>query len=396
MRVARYGTGAVASVLVVLGLVAVALSGCGGGSGTPTPPPPPQATAVPGVVRDADTSAAIAGARVVVGGKVGASDATGAFTVTDVPFPPAGTNAHPITVSAAGYRTFDDALLIVPGQSTQTPVTVELEFVDPDLTGTVRGHITSGGAPVSGALVRFIVAAAQSIVVQGHTDETGEYVVGGIPSGNAGASVTAAGFLTEAADTIVVADAQGTTPDLDFSLTPGTATVAVSGIVLTVETQQPVPGAEVVIDTEPAVTTGVDGRFTVPDVPVGSRPVSVTAAGFDPFTGTVEVTPDLPELRIELSILDADPPPVPFTIAGTVVVSGAPDNSGVTVTATLNQTSEELDSTTTDASGAYALWVPPGDYTVRATLGGQTASAQVTVPPLGGIVTGIDFVLAAP
>ena len=384
--------------VAAVALFAFALVGCGSG-GAPAPPPPPTTTTVPGTVEDAQALAKIGGARVVIGGKVATSAATtGAFSLEKVPFGTATPPTQPVTVTAAGYRTADSLLALDKDQTVQPAITVPLEPVDPTLTGTIKGKVTSsaGGAGVGGALVSFVFGAGQVIEVRGHTDETGQYVIGGVPSGSVAVTITAAGFLTYGADSIVIADSEGTTPDLNAALTPGTATTTVKGIVVNLETQQAIPGAAVTIAGLPPVTTGQDGKFSIPNVPVGSRSISVTASGFDSFNSAIEVAPGLADLRVELSVTETEPPPVPFTISGTVTVSGAANNAGVTVTATLDATSEVLAQATTPASGAYALWVPAGQYTVRATLGSQTAARTVTVVNLGSPVTGVDFVLAAP
>ncbi len=385
------------SALLISGLVL--LAGCGSGGGNGEPPPPP-GTVVPGTVIDEETTDPIANARVVIGGKVGTSGADGSFEVREVPFGTGTPPTQPLTVTAAGYVTNDHLLTLVPDRNVQDPVTVTLTPADTSLTGTMSGTVTTAnpGAPIARALVEFTSVPGEpvSFSVRGHTDDNGFYSIGGVPSGSAVANAIASDFLLESRTVLVIADDEGTNDPVDFALTSGTSMQDVSGLVVTLETQAPLPGALVQLGERPAVTTNAAGEFTVTAVPVGPQNLEVSASGHDPFLQTVEVRPDMAPLRVELPVTDTTPPGTPFTIAGTVVVLNQGDNAGVTVTATLVSTSEELDRTVTNAEGAYGLFVPPGTYTIEASIGPNSASTQVTLPGAGSVITGVDFALTAP
>ncbi|MCD6361218.1 MAG: hypothetical protein J7M38_10170, partial [Armatimonadetes bacterium] len=107
------------------------------------------------------------------------------------------------------------------------------------------------------------------------------------------------------------------------------------------------------------------------------------------------VMPGTADLLIELFERAARPPTGPCTITGTVTITGATDNSGATVTATLVGQTVPLDTDVTDDRGFYGLFVPPGRYQVTVTYGDRQISRQVTVPPGGVIVTGVNFAISA-
>jgi len=82
-------------------------------------------------------------------------------------------------------------------------------------------------------------------------------------------------------------------------------------------------------------------------------------------------------------------PPGGVNISGTVTVTGAPDNSGVTVL--LN---EGQQSVTTGAVGSYSFTGlnPGGNYTVRPVLAGRTFTPSfVTFNDISSTKTGVNF-----
>ena len=76
----------IASRLVALAsVVLLSLGGCGGGGSSATPPPPTQAGIVSGHVADAQTGAPIAGVEVQIGTLKASSDASGKYSLANVP-----------------------------------------------------------------------------------------------------------------------------------------------------------------------------------------------------------------------------------------------------------------------------------------------------------------------
>src|SRR5579871_4675965 len=64
----------------------------------------------------------------------------------------------------------------------------------------------------------------------------------------------------------------------------------IAGTVYDGTTGQPLTGASVVVDQVLSATTGANGAFTVPNVPLGPYTVVTTATGYTPHTDTGNVT----------------------------------------------------------------------------------------------------------
>jgi hypothetical protein len=79
----------------------------------------------------------------------------------------------------------------------------------------------------------------------------------------------------------------------DSALPPGATYAPVSGVVIDRATNQPVANATVTIDVVLTRTTGPDGKFTFPSVPVGDFGYTVAASGYSTtqnLTGHVDAS----------------------------------------------------------------------------------------------------------
>jgi hypothetical protein len=341
-------------------------------------------------------------ATVIAGGQrvtLPAGDIT--VSVANVPLGEADPHTQPLTVTASGFVTsFQELELSTVGQTT---VTVELEAADLSLTGTMMGTITATGgtAPVSNATVQFRpdVPGGSEYVVEGATDEQGQYVIGGIPTGNVIVTVNAQGYLTDSAQAVVIEDTSPSgNPALDVSLVPTTTKVTVQGRVTDLITGAGVGGATVTIGSLTPVTTRDDGSFEVAEVPVGSQTASVTASDYDPRSVSFTAAPGMSDLAIELAPTSSQPPSGPATIIGMVIVRNRTDNSGVTVKGIRgwSDTGDVLDTKVTGPSGEYGLFVPPGDYRIQVTFEGVTDHKDVTLPGGGRTLTVEPFEIMPP
>ena len=119
-------------------------------------------------------------------------------------------------------------------------------------------------------------------------------------------------------------------------------------------------------------TTNANGRYTLPGLAPGNYTLTPTLAGysFSPDSQTVMVdNADVTDVDFAATLLV-------YNVSGTVTLDGNP-LAGVTVSDGNGHTA------ITDDQGQYSLaGLPPGDYTLTATLDGYTfepAAAQVSI-----------------
>ena len=241
-----------------------------------------------------------------------------------------------------------------------------------------------------------VADAAVSIAgVSFRTGASGTFTLRGVPSDAAQITVAAPGLsiLNQALPPLTA----GRTNDLgDLYLSPDGYTARVVGRVVRSDNLQPVSGARLRLSGQIA-TTGADGRFTLEKLPVGlggPDPVGViTAAGFqdkllviDPPLGASPPDNVLGDVPISLPVGDRPDPPT--NIRGTVTVSGAPDNAGVTVSLLTRPAGATVATVTTRPDGKFGFWAIAGAYTVRAEVVGRPAkTADVNLPSPDQVVT---------
>ena len=391
-RCAGTGNRLLVNVAVVVVLAAV-LAGCGG-------LPPQQAIDksvgdVVVAVIDKKTNKPITVDAVIIlaGIRQVLHPGDGFVTFNGVPFGTDSPPHQPLTVTVAGYVTSSQQAVLNTTQATYVSAT--LDAADPATTGTVTGTVTAAGtgAPIANAAVTFVAQdPANAVSVQGFTDSSGAYIIGGIPAGAVRVTAGAPGYLVGSADASLFA---GSNPALDFVLISGDTRVDVIGKVVDLRTQSPLGDAQVVIAGLPAVTTASDGTFLVQQSPAGPQTVSVTRTGYDTYTSSVSVAPGMAYLVIGLNLTEANPPPSLYNLSGNVQVNNGfdpPDNSGVTVTATDLVRGGEAARTTTNTAGDYYMLLLPGTYRIEATIGSGSVGTNVVVRS-GRIVTGVNFAI---
>lgn len=381
-------------MLAFAALLCALLTGCGGIG--PTVPPEAEAAIVVVYANDAETDEPLAvEASAVAGGVRGAITlAEGSVVLRNVPFGTGTPPVQPVTVSAPGYVTQAEQVQI--SVTVATFFTAELTVADPAETGTVRGIVTGeGGTPITSALVRFThEGPAGTVEVHGYTDNTGLYVIGGIPIGQNAVTAEAEGFVTTSANYTVVQDASaGQNPDLNPTLLPGSTRVDIRGDVFNAFDQQPLAGATVTVAGLSSVTTNAAGEFAINNVPVGEQTLTVTLTGYDEIEQQVNVLPGMGRLRIGMTPTAPQPPGGPHNLAGTVTLLGSADNSGAVVTAADTTTGQQVGQVTTPASGDYTMFLPPGEYRLTVTLGTHTVRRTVLVPGGGRVLREVNFVL---
>ncbi len=374
----------------------VLICGCGG-VGEDVPPEPTAAIVVVGVIDKETQEFLEVEATAVVGGVRGTvTVAEGSVVLRNVPFGTGTPPTQPLAVTARGYVT--EAYPIQISVTTATFVTVEMAPANLETTGFVAGYVTdeTTGAPITSAALSFEFEqiGGETITVTSYTDSDGYYLVGGIPIGRVEVTVAASDYLTSSEVTNIVQAAGNEEPQrLDFQLIGGETRITVTGQVLDVFTQQPLVGAEVTIDELPAVATGANGRFSVPEVLVGEQTLVVKADGYDDYRENLQVVPGMAPVLVQMNESASEPPAGPYTIRGTVTLVGAPNNSGAEVEVFDTINGYVAAETTTDDQGDYSVFVPPGSYEITVRYEGRSISRTVVLPGGGQKLSGIDFTL---
>ncbi|MEU5056812.1 MFS transporter [Streptomyces sp. NPDC001939] len=245
--------------------------------------------------------------------------------------------------------------------------------------GFVRG---SESAPVPRAAVTLISLGGRQLgraVSQGD----GAY---GLDAPGAGSYVliaSADGYQPQASTVVV-----GEEPVAYDILLSGTS--GLSGVVKSVDSKLPVPGAMVIVtdvrgDVLATGLSGEQGEFTFAELVPGAVTVAVTAAGHRPFALPVEVG-GTGVTRVEIELHSG------AQVAGVVRAAGGPLNDArVTL---VDAAGNVVATATTGHDGAYAFTdLDSGEYTVIAT-GYPPVATGLTVN--GGGAEGHDITLAHP
>ena len=142
-------------------------------------------------------------------------------------------------------------------------------------TGTVEGTVTdsSTGLPIQGASVSADTGQSDT------TDVNGDYTLSNVPTGTRTITASATGYVTQQ-DTANVTN--GGTSIVNFSLDPeptgGTGTI--KGTVTDASSGAKLGGVFVVTDTSESDTTNNGGKYTINNVPEGSRTVTASLTGY--------------------------------------------------------------------------------------------------------------------
>jgi len=366
------------------------IGGCGGGGGTPAAP---TTVTVRGKVEtEGSDPAAIAGARVVLGGKTTTTDSNGAFEFKDkvVTAVTRATVTVALSVSRDQYGTrLDDTVVLTIG-ATKTLETIRLPALPG--TGTVSGKVvqsTDGAALVNAKVTLGTGNYAQS----GRTDDNGLFQVSGVLTAEQAYRVTKTGFLPAAGVVDNVVQAQTTELPGSIKLVPSGAKATVSG---TVRDEDGNALAQATVKSGTVTDqTDAQGRYELANLSAGTQTLTASKDGFNNSVREVEVTGDQGEIDFVLFSSNelGSLPTTPFNLAGRIVDGTGNPASDATVTAVKQGDQTASASFETGADGKFYLFVPPGAYTIRAEKGAQSATKAVTLPTGGQIVTEIVLTL---
>jgi cytoskeletal protein CcmA (bactofilin family) len=301
---------------------------------------------ITGQVTDSN-SQALSGATVSYSGGSATTDASGNYTLDNVP-----AGSVQITASLTGFASSSETVTVTAGTTT----TASVIALSVQQTGTVAGQVTASGSPVAGATVAYSGGSAT-------TDASGNYTLSGVPAG-APIAITASlsGFQTASQQVTPAANA---TTTLNFVLT----TAAFGSIIGRVvdSNNNGVASASVAYGGG-TTSTDCSGYYSFSNVPAGTVTVEVTATNFQAAQQNVTVSGGATAVASFALTAVAPPPPPPTTtgtLTGTITRVGSTQAlSGATVSYSGGQA-------VANTSGVYTLNnVPAGAVSVTASLNG--------------------------
>ena len=307
--------------------------------------------ALEGVVLDAATGEAIAGAELTFSHHDGAY-ATSTGTGGTFRFAPRGPGVYGlVSIEAKGYAPFESEFGRSPVSFTSVPgkdvsgVVLRLarerrrgadsdggrrdrhardgaDAGEPSPTGSLFGHVVDARsrAPVAAfaiALFRRDGMATRLVAPASFIDPSGNYRVDGLSPGTYEATAMAAGYAWSTYAVVSVADSE---VQADFELHAG---ARITGRVIDDLTRRPLAGAEISLEgrrgdaprlpvapLSPEAETDIEGRFVLENVPSDVNSVSVAKRGYLVRLVSLRDLPregDAPPLDIVLTPRDADP-----------------------------------------------------------------------------------------
>ena len=299
-----------------------------------------QTGSLTGVVRSGVTL--IDGARITLtpGNYRATANLIGYFSFSDLPV-----GDYAIRVTASGYLTWNGNKTIASGVNLQ-----DVEMTPLVETGSLSGVVRSGATLVNGATV--------SLSPGGYTTTTstaGTFSFADLSLGVYALSVTASGYEPWSGNKTVISGINLQ----DVELTPLVETGSLSGVVRSGATL--VNGATVSLSPGGyTTTTSTAGTFSFADLSLGVYALSVTASGYEPWSGNKTVISGINLQDVELT------PLVETGSLSGVVRSGATLVNGATVSL-----SPGGYTTTTSAAGTFSLAdLSLGDYAISVTAAG--------------------------
>lgn len=257
------------------------------------------------------------------------------------------------------------------------------------VTGTVRDSARAD-APVPAGVSVTIGSASTT------TGTDGTFTLRGAPAGATTATIVVNGTTYTVAFSPSVAPS-GITAVGDLFINIG----QVSGRLVIKDAagvNQPAANGFVTISWEGGsddVQTGADGRFRIDNIPAGAAELNAVLSTAS-ASQAITVQNGLTDIGDVLLVNDPNPnpPAPPYTIVGTVLLPDGASAVGVTVQMLRGDTL--LETTTTDASGAFGFVAVPGVYGLRFVQSGfavQAKTATVTDP---SVATNIGAVTLTP
>jgi thermitase len=243
-----------------------------GGDTVPPSPAPPMTGSINGRVTDAMDSSAIPGAQVTDGTRTALTDASGIYTIDDIP-----PGNYQVVASKEGYETSSLTVNVVSGAT----ATADFSLSELILPGSVTGLVidVDDGLPIVGAAVSDGTRTTT-------TDASGEYIIAGVPAGSYEVIASKSGYESSSLTVDVMSD---TVAEVNFSLSELILPGSITGSVTDAVDGSPISGA-VVTDGARTATTDTSGEYTIANVPAGSYEVTAGKEGYESLVSGVTVT----------------------------------------------------------------------------------------------------------
>jgi hypothetical protein len=239
--------------------------------GDTVPPSLPLNGSVSGKVTDATDGSAISGAQVTDGTRTALTDASGIYTIDDIP--PGNCQ---VVASKEGYETSSLTVSVVSGG------TAAGDFYLSPISGpgSITGSVIDGedGSPIEGVMVSDGARTAT-------TDTSGEYNIADVPEGSYEVTASKPGYESSSLTVNVVSY---TAVAADFYLNQIIVPGSITGMVTDANDGTPMAGAAVTAGSR-TTTTDASGEYTMADVPAGSYEVTASKEGYESTTSTVTV-----------------------------------------------------------------------------------------------------------
>ena len=169
-------------------------------SGGDTTPPPPTGS-ITGTVTDAEDGSAIAGATVTDGTRTTTTDATGGYTIADIP-----PGTYQVTASRSGYQSSSLTVTVVSGATAVANLALNEITTPGSITGTVTD--AEDGSAIASATV---TDGTRTVL----TDAAGQYTINDVPPGTYEVTASKSGYESSTSTVTVVS---GGTAVMNFSL----------------------------------------------------------------------------------------------------------------------------------------------------------------------------------
>ena len=310
---------------------------------------------ITGMVTDAATSNAIAGATVSYNGGSTTTDTSGNYEFANV-----AAGSVTVNVSASGYGNASNSVTVAAGSS----ATQNFPLTATPKVGSISGKVADvSGRALSAAAVAYSGGSAI-------TDANGNYSLTNVAAGSQTLTASLAGYVS-VSQSVSVTTNQSTTQNFTLTLATGT----ISGTVTNSATNAALPGVTVSYAGGSAITSA-SGAYTLANVAPGSWTLTFALSGYGSSSQTVTVVAG------QTAAANASLTATPGAITGKITnASGGAAIAGATV-------SYAGGSTTTDSTGTYTLSnVAPGSQSVTVQAAGFTSKTQSVTVNAGSTAT---------